>query len=63
MAAAEFGHEAPLAPATRVTFMLLSTGLVLMAGLMSGLTIGLLAMDDIELEVRAADWPPASVRP
>jgi hypothetical protein len=35
----------------RVLFICISVALVIMAGLMSGLTIGLMAMDDMEMEV------------
>lgn len=47
----------------KVLFICVSFGLVIMAGLMSGLTIGLMAMDEIEMEVRtclqlACSLPP-----
>lgn len=45
--------EPQLDPTTRVIFICISVFLVIMAGLMSGLTIGLMAMDDMEMEVRA----------
>ena len=47
--------EGPLNPETKVLYTCISVLLVVMAGLMSGLTIGLMAMDDMEMEVRARD--------
>lgn len=46
----EAGEE--LAESQALLFIGISVGLVIMAGLMSGLTIGLMAMDEIEMEVR-----------
>jgi hypothetical protein len=44
-----------------ILFTLASVLLVLLAGLMSGLTLGLLSLDSIDLEVRAAGLaPPAA---
>eukprot|EP00878_Enallax_costatus_P035533 GHUV01039677.1.p1 GENE.GHUV01039677.1~~GHUV01039677.1.p1 ORF type:complete len:102 (-),score=26.88 GHUV01039677.1:370-675(-) len=48
------GHsdeEHNLSPSQRVAFLVTSVGLVMMAGLMSGLTLGLMSMDLVELEV------------
>jgi hypothetical protein len=47
------GHDddAPLGSTGFLTYCLISLLLVLVAGLMSGLTIGLMAVDDLELEV------------
>ena len=50
------GQEEPaakLSSAMFFTYIGISAALVLMAGLMSGLTIGLMALDDMEMEVRA----------
>ena len=35
----------------KVLYLCISVGLVLMAGLMSGLTLGLMSMDQVDLEV------------
>jgi metal transporter CNNM len=43
--------EHDLTPSQRVMFMAISVGLVIAAGLMSGLTLGLMSMDLVELEV------------
>lgn len=43
--------EHDLTPSQRVLFMAISVGLVVVAGLMSGLTLGLMSMDLVELEV------------
>jgi Mg2+/Co2+ transporter CorB len=43
--------EHDLSPSQRVMFMVISVGLVISAGLMSGLTLGLMSMDLVELEV------------
>lgn len=51
-ALAEEGPEEALSAETKLLFVCISIGLVIMAGLMSGLTIGLMAMDDMEMEVR-----------
>lgn len=40
-----------LSPSQRAAFLAISVGLVMMAGLMSGLTLGLMSMDLVELEV------------
>jgi hypothetical protein len=45
--------EPKLDEGMRLVFICCSVLLVIMAGLMSGLTIGLMAMDDMEMEVRA----------
>lgn len=44
--------EEELSESQTLLFIGISVGLVIMAGLMSGLTIGLMAMDEIEMEVR-----------
>ena len=43
----------------KVLFLCISVGLVLMAGLMSGLTLGLMSLDQVDLEVTAGQnrWP------
>jgi hypothetical protein len=46
---------------TTVLYVSISVGLVLLAGLMSGLTLGLMSLDMVDLEVRAAA-PPAAPR-
>lgn len=46
------GEGGPLDIEQRVLLWGMSALLVVMAGLMSGLTIGLMAMDDMEMEVR-----------
>ena len=38
-------------PQLRLVYILISIGLVLLAGLMSGLTLGLMSMDAVDLEV------------
>ena len=38
-------------PEMRLVYILISIGLVLLAGLMSGLTLGLMSMDAVDLEV------------
>ena len=38
-------------PEARLAYILISIGLVLLAGLMSGLTLGLMSMDAVDLEV------------
>jgi hypothetical protein len=43
--------EHDLTPSQRIMFMTISVGLVIAAGLMSGLTLGLMSMDLVELEV------------
>jgi len=43
--------EHALSPSQQVLFMAISVGLVVSAGLMSGLTLGLMSMDLVELEV------------
>jgi hypothetical protein len=52
---------AHLSTAACLTYVGISVGLVLMAGLMSGLTIGLMALDDMEMEVRAPSSAAADV--
>eukprot|EP00775_Hariotina_reticulata_P001747 gene1747-2088_t len=44
-------HEEGLSSGQRIMFMCISVGLVAVAGLMSGLTLGLMSMDLVELEV------------
>jgi hypothetical protein len=39
---------------TTALFVAAAVGLVLLAGLMSGLTLGLMSLDKVDLEVRAA---------
>jgi hypothetical protein len=43
--------EGELSPTTRLAFIVISVSLVITAGLMSGLTLGLMSMDVVELEV------------
>jgi hypothetical protein len=43
--------EDPLTPEQRVFFICTAVGLTLLAGLMSGLTLGLMSMDIVDLEV------------
>jgi hypothetical protein len=38
-------------PGLKVMYICVSIGLVLLAGLMSGLTLGLMSMDQVDLEV------------
>ena len=38
-------------PELRLVYILISIGLVILAGLMSGLTLGLMSMDAVDLEV------------
>ena len=45
----ESGHH--VTPELRLVYILISVGLVLLAGLMSGLTLGLMSMDAVDLEV------------
>lgn len=52
------GGEHDLDPSTRVLFMAISVGLVVSAGLMSGLTLGLMSMDLVELEVLKRSGTP-----
>jgi metal transporter CNNM len=47
----ESGGEHDLSPSTRTAFIIISISLVIIAGLMSGLTLGLMSMDVVELEV------------
>ena len=47
---------------TTVLYIAISVGLVLLAGLMSGLTLGLMSLDMVDLEVRAAAPPAACAR-
>lgn len=44
-------EEHKLSPSRRIAYLVTSVGLVMMAGLMSGLTLGLMSMDLVELEV------------
>lgn len=44
-------EEHNLSPSQRAALLAISVGLVMMAGLMSGLTLGLMSMDLVELEV------------
>lgn len=44
-------HDHDLSPAQRLTFTAISIWLVIFAGMMSGLTLGLCSMDLVELEV------------
>eukprot|EP00879_Flechtneria_rotunda_P029183 GHRR01031463.1.p1 GENE.GHRR01031463.1~~GHRR01031463.1.p1 ORF type:complete len:339 (+),score=75.40 GHRR01031463.1:449-1465(+) len=44
-------HDKVLTPQQQVAYMIISVGLVTMAGLMSGLTLGLMSMDLVDLEV------------
>lgn len=46
-------------PAQNATYLLLSAAVVLVAGLMSGLTLGLLSMDTVDLEVLKRSGSPA----
>lgn len=39
----------------KVLYICISVGLVLMGGLMSGLTLGLMSLDQVDLEVCTAD--------
>lgn len=41
-------------PQLRLVYILISIGLVVLAGLMSGLTLGLMSMDAVDLEVRCS---------
>ena len=45
----EGSHD--VTPQLRLVYILISIGLVLLAGLMSGLTLGLMSMDAVDLEV------------
>ena len=45
----EGAHD--VTPELRLVYILISIGLVLLAGLMSGLTLGLMSMDAVDLEV------------
>lgn len=45
-------HSERLSHGTAALFICISAALVVLSGLMSGLTISLLAMDEIEIEVR-----------
>lgn len=47
------GHGEQLSSTTAALYIGISAALVVLSGLMSGLTISLLAMDEIEIEV----WP------
>jgi hypothetical protein len=44
-------HEEPIPESTFINFAIISVLLVVIAGLMSGLTIGLMSFDVIDLEV------------
>ena len=39
-----------------VLYSCISIGLVLLGGLMSGLTLGLMSLDSVDLEVRVTPW-------
>jgi hypothetical protein len=55
----ELGRDEGMTTFRYLAFCGISVGLVVVAGLMSGLTIGLMAMDDLEIEVRLAPgWRP-----
>ncbi|KAI8473576.1 MAG: hypothetical protein J3K34DRAFT_518869 [Monoraphidium minutum] len=54
--------EEPLSPQQRVIFICVSVGLTLMAGLMSGLTLGLMSMDAVDLEVLRRSGTPREQR-
>jgi hypothetical protein len=47
-------NAAHLSPSQVVGYSFLCSALVLFSGLMSGLTLGLLSLDAVDLEVRAA---------
>jgi hypothetical protein len=51
MLAKRHKHEEPIPESEFIAFTIISVLLVVMAGLMSGLTIGLMALDVIDLEV------------
>lgn len=46
------GSASTLTASQRAGYSVLCTGLVLFSGLMSGLTLGLLSLDRVDLEVR-----------
>jgi hypothetical protein len=60
LAAAAGGHggEHDVSPSQRLVLMVSSVGLVVTAGLMSGLTLGLMSMDVVELEVLKRSGTP-----
>lgn len=47
-------------PELKVFYVGISVGLVILAGLMSGLTLGLMSMDQVDLEVRLKIQPPGN---
>ncbi|CAL5220784.1 g2852 [Coccomyxa viridis] len=53
----EGSHD--VTPQLRLVYILISIGLVLLAGLMSGLTLGLMSMDAVDLEVLMRSGTPA----
>lgn len=57
--AANKHHEEPLQPWLFYTYIGISMALVTMAGLMSGLTLGLMSLDELDLEVRRPAQHPA----
>jgi hypothetical protein len=64
--AATGSGSSELSPSQRVGYSFLCAGLVLFSGLMSGLTLGLLSLDRVDLEVRGAcqageEWVQHSV--
>lgn len=63
---AEGEGEEVLTPGTRLAYTLISVLLVLTAGLMSGLTLGLMSLDTVELEVLKRSgkclWHAAAMR-
>ena len=54
--------ELPLTPRQRALFAAAAAGLTLLAGLMSGLTLGLMSMDLVELEVLVRSGEPRERR-
>ena len=59
---ASSSKHAPLTPQQVATYIAASVLLTLMAGLMSGLTLGLLSLDALDLEVLARSGTPAERR-
>ena len=49
-------------PEMRLVYILISIGLVILAGLMSGLTLGLMSMDAVDLEVLGCTLVPNCAR-
>jgi hypothetical protein len=54
--------EHPLAPNERLIYIAIAVGLTLGAGLMSGLTLGLMSMDMVDLEVLRRSGTPSEQR-